>query len=74
MLREGYNSRLVCVCMYVCHAHAILEVRAIKSVKKDTVVLNVRFAAILYWRFSLNCFIQKLEHLLLTSAGAAIFS
>ena len=37
----------VCVCMYVCHAHAILAVRAIKSVTKDTVVLNVRFAAIL---------------------------
>ena len=44
---EGYSSRLVCVCMYVCHAHAILAVRAIKSVTKDTVVLNVRFAAIL---------------------------
>ena len=46
-----YSSRLVCVCvcvcMYVCHAHAILAVRAIKSVTKDTVVLNVRFAAIL---------------------------
>ena len=33
--------------MYVCHAHAILAVRAIKSVTKDTVVLNVRFAAII---------------------------
>ena len=40
-----YSSRLVC--MYVSHAHAILAVRAIKSVTKDTVVLNVRFAAIL---------------------------
>ena len=37
----------VYVCMYVCHAHAILAVRAIKNVTKDTVVLNVRFAAIL---------------------------
>ena len=37
----------VCVCMYVCHAHATLAVRAIKSVTKDTVVLNVRFAAML---------------------------
>ena len=40
----------VCVCMYVCvclSAHAILAVRAIKSVTKDTVVLNVTFAAIL---------------------------
>ena len=50
----------MCVCMYVCvyvcvcvclSAHAILEVRAIKSVTKDTVVLNVRFAAILYGVF-----------------------
>ena len=45
MRREGYSSRLVC--MYVCHAHAILAVRVIKSVTKDTVVLNVRFAAII---------------------------
>ena len=45
MCREGYSSRLVC--MYVCHAHAILAVCAIKSVTKDTIVLNVRFAAIL---------------------------
>ena len=50
---EGYSSRLVCVCVcvYVCVcmsvAHAILAVRAIKSVTKDTVVFNVRFAAIL---------------------------
>ena len=42
---EGYSSRLVC--MYVYHAHAILAVYAIKSVTKDTLVLNVRFAAIL---------------------------
>ena len=42
---EGYSSRLVC--MYVCHVHAILAVRAIKIVTKDTIVLNVRFAAIL---------------------------
>ena len=33
----------MCVCL---SAHAILAVRAIKSVTKDTVVLNVRFAAI----------------------------
>ena len=45
MRREGYSIQLVC--MYVCHAHGILAVRAIKSVTKDTVVLNVRFAAIL---------------------------
>ena len=59
MRREGYSSSLVCVCVYVCmcvcvclSAHAILAVRAIKSVTKDTVVLNVRFAAILKRRFS----------------------
>ena len=49
--RRAYAERVtvvvLCVCMYVCHAHAILAVRAIKSVTKDTVVLNVRFAAIL---------------------------
>ena len=39
-----------CVCVCVCvrpSAHAILAVCAIKSVTKATVVLNVRFAAIL---------------------------
>ena len=85
MCREGYSSCLVCVyvcvcvcvcvCVSVClSAHAILAVRAIKSITKDIIVLSVRFAAILKWRFSLNCLIRKLEHLLLTSAGAAIFS
>ena len=34
----------MCVCL---SAHAILAVRAIKSVTKDTAVLNVRFAAII---------------------------
>ena len=50
MRREGYSSRLVCVCVCVrvcLSAHVILEVSAIKSVTKDTVMLNVRFAAIL---------------------------
>ena len=79
MRREGYSSCLVCVCvsvcMYVCLSeHAILAVRAIRSVTKDAIVLSVRFAAILKRHFSLNCLIRKLEHLLLTSAGAAIFS
>ena len=61
--------------LYVClSAHAILAVRAIKSITKDTIVLSVRFAAILKWRFSLNCLIRKLERPLLTLAGAAIFS
>ena len=42
-----------CVCMYVClSAHAILAVRTIRSITKDAIVLNVRFAAILKWRFS----------------------
>ena len=41
------------VCLYVClSAHAILAVRAIKSITKDTIVLSVRFAAILKWLFS----------------------
>ena len=39
-------------CLSVClSGHAILEVRAIKSIMKDTIVLSVRFAAILKWRF-----------------------
>ena len=46
MGREGYSSCLVC--MYVClSAHAILAVRAIRSITKDAIVLRVRFAAIL---------------------------
>ena len=45
------------VCHSVCHSvslsgHTILAVRAIKSIMKDTIVLSVRFAAILKWRFS----------------------
>ena len=73
MRSEGYSSCLVC--MSVCpSAHAILAVRAIMGIIKDTIVLNIRFAAILKWRFSLNCLNQKLERFLLTSAGAAIFS
>ena len=50
----------VCVCL---SAHAILVVRAIKSITKDTI--SVRLAAILKWRFSLNCLIRKLERFLL---------
>ena len=43
----------VCVCVCVClSAHAILAVRAIKSILKDTILLTVRFAAILKRRFS----------------------
>ena len=37
----------MCVCMYVCPSeHAILAVRAIRSITKDVIVLSVRFAAI----------------------------
>ena len=38
---------------YVCLSeHAILAVRAIRSLTKDAIVLSVRFAAILKRRFS----------------------
>ena len=40
-------------CLSVClSGHAILAVRAIKCIMKDTIVLSVRFAAILKWSFS----------------------
>ena len=43
----------LCVCLYVCLSeHAILAVRAIRSITKDAIVLSVRFAAILKRRFS----------------------
>ena len=42
-------------------AHAILAVCMVKSIMKDTIVLSVRFAAILKWRFSLTYLIRKLE-------------
>ena len=47
-------KRSCCGCGHsVClSGHAILAVRAIKSIMKDTIVLSVRFAAILKWRFS----------------------
>ena len=61
--------------MYVCLSeHAILAVRAVRSVTKDAIVLSIRFAAILKRREVLNCLIRKLERFSLTSAGAAIFS
>ena len=54
--RRAFAARVTvvvsCVCLYVClSAHAILAVRAIKSITKDAIVLSVRFAAILKWRF-----------------------
>ena len=60
------------VCMYVCLSeHAILAVRAVRSITKDAIVLSVRFAAN---AFFLKFLIRKLERFSLTSAGAAIFS
>ena len=39
-------------CLYVCLSeHAILAVRAVRSITKDAIVLSVRFAAILKRRF-----------------------
>ena len=63
-----------CVCLYVCPHTLFWQYARLKSITKDAIVLSVRFAAILKRRFSLNCLIRKLERLLLTSAGAAIFS
>ena len=49
----AFTVVVVCVCLCVClSGHAILAVRAIKSIMKDTIVLSVRFAAMLKWRFS----------------------
>ena len=45
-----------------------------KSIMTDTIMLNIRFAAILNWCFSENYLIRKLERFLLTSVGVAIFS
>ena len=42
--------------------HAILAVCTIKGITKDTIVLSVRFAAILKRFFPKNCLIRKLEH------------
>ena len=42
----------VCVVSVCLSAHAILAVRAIRSITKDAIVLSVRFAAILKWHFS----------------------
>ena len=49
---------VLCVCLSA--AHAILAVHAIKSIMKDTIVLGIRFAAIIKWHISLNCLIRKL--------------
>ena len=68
MCSEGYSSYLLCVSV-----HAILTVRAIKSIMKDIVMLSVRFAAIVNWLF-LKIVLSKVRAFLLTSAGAPIFS
>ena len=56
MRSEGYSSCLVYVCVSVCVSvwTRCLAVRAIKSIMKDTIVLSVRFAAIL------NCVFLKI--------------
>ena len=43
---EGYSSRSVCLSVCLSE-HAILAVRAVRSITKDAIVLSVRFAAIL---------------------------
>ena len=69
---EGYSSCPVCV--YVCpHTLAILAVRAIKSITKDTIVFKHQIFGNIKIEF-FNCLIRKLERFSLTSAGAAIFS
>ena len=40
MRSDGYSSCLVCVCVCL-SGHAILAVRAIKSIMKDIIVLSV---------------------------------
>ena len=70
---ERVTVVVLCVCVCVClSAHANLAVRAIKSVMKDRCVKRQICSNIIMAFFF--CLIRKLEHLLLTSAGAAIFS
>ena len=75
--RRACAARVTVIVLYVCLSvctRAILAVREIKSIMKATIVLSIRFAAILKWCFSLNCLIRKLQRFLLTLVGAAIFS
>ena len=62
MRREGYSSCLVClsVCLYF-RTHAILAVRAVRSITKDAIVLSVRFAAILKKAFFLKLSYSKVR-------------
>ena len=60
MRSEGYSSRAVC--MYVCLSeHAILAVRAVRSITKDAIVLSVRFAAIFKKAFFLKLSYSKVR-------------
>ena len=43
-MTEGYSSCLVCICL-------CLAVHAIKSIMKDTIMLSIKFVAILKWQF-----------------------
>ena len=54
---ERVTVVISCLCLsvrlYVCLSeHAILAVRAVRSITKDAIVLSIRFAAILKRRFS----------------------
>jgi len=75
MRSEGYSSCPVCVsvCLSV-SPHAILEVRAITSKTKDTIILSVEFEAIVKRHFSLKASGSKVTVLLLTSVGTANLS
>ena len=53
MQSKGYSSCPVCVCVCLSVSlHTILVVHAITSKTKDTIVLSVKFEAIVKWRFS----------------------
>ena len=68
MRYEGYSTCPVCVCVCVCvclsvclsvSPHAILEVRAITSKTKDTIVLSVEFG-----HFVLTCNLRAMFRIL----------
>ena len=75
---KGYRSCLVCVCLSVClslclSGHAILAVRAIKSIMKDYRVKH-QICGNIKKVFSLKLSYSKVRTFSLTSAGAAILS
>ena len=58
---HAYAARVTVVVLCVCvSGHAILALCAIRSMK-DTIVLSVRFAAILKWLFSLKLSYSKIR-------------